>query len=231
MSTEDEEIEDVVEELLDEGESYEDAHGPDFSRMGTISQRKVEEAKERVNEMLAAVTEELERRGIPEPPRPNSHPKSLADTDITAMTNAEVANLYSQYVAYSSYIGDELAKIEGLEEMAKKLLRDTLAELKDAQFTKGVKGAEATAAATKDGLYRALDMEHMKLFFMKAIMKRRYKGYISNAAALSRTIELRKLDYESIRRDGNVGLGNNKRPAPRGFGPATPPAGTVKKPS
>lgn len=192
---------------------------PDFSRMGAISEKKVQEAKAKIDKMLAEVEAELEARGIPEPPRPTNHPRSMADTDVTTMTNAEVANLHTQYVAYSSYIGDELAKIEGLEEMAKKLLRDTLAELKDALFAKGTKGAEATAAATRDGLYRALDMEHMKLFFMRAIMSRRYRGYISTAAALSRTVELRKLDYESTRRDTNLGLGHKRPSTPQGFGP------------
>lgn len=222
MSHEDDELEEGLEdEVLDDVEDANfnlEGHGPDFSRMGTISEKKVAEAKKRVSDMLEQVKMELDRRGIPEPVKPSNHPKSLADVDLAALTNAEVSSLYSQYVAYSSYIGDELAQIEGMEEMAKKILRDTLGTLKDSLFAKGIKGAEATAAATKDALYQALDMEHAKLFFMKAIMKRRYRGYISQAAALSRTVELRKLDFEQTRRDGNLGFGG-KRPAPRNFGP------------
>lgn len=199
--------------------------GPDFSRMGAIDEKKLTDAKERIDRMLQEVEETLESRGVLEPPRPEGHPEPLANLDITALTNDQVASLYTQYVAYASYIGDELAKIEGLEEMAKKLLKDTLAELKDALFAKGIKGAEATSAAMKDEVYRELDMEHAKLFFMKAIMKRRYKGYVTQAAALSRTVELRKLDFEQLRRNDNLGRG--KPPpgfgAPRGLGKVPAP--------
>lgn len=195
--------------------------------MGIIDEQNIDDAKSKIDAMLRNVTAELNARGIPEPPRPKNHPEPLADLDITAMTNVQVSSLYTQYVAYAAYIGDELAKIEGLEESAKKLLKDTLAELKDAQFARGVKGAEATAAAMRDPLYRELDTEHAKLFFMKAIMKRRYKGYITQAAALSRTIELRKLDFEQTRRDSNLGVAG-KTASPKGFGnqrlPPYPPA-------
>lgn len=229
MSDDDEEeLDEISDDDAGENEEFNLEHGPDFSRMGTISEKKIEEAKHRVDDMLTQVKADLDRRGIPEPIRPKNHPKSLADVELAELTNAEVASLYSQYVAYSAYIGDELAQIEGMEEMAKKLLKDTLGELKDALFAKKMKGPEATAAAMKDELYRALDMEHAKLFFMKAIMKRRYRGYIQQAAALSRTVELRKLDFEQNRRDGNLGLGG-KRPAPRGFGAGAHVPGTTKK--
>ena len=193
---------------------------PDFSRVGLIDDNLIDDARQRLDGLMATVEEEMEMRGIPQPPRPTTHPQSLADTDITTLTNSEVASLYTQYVAYSTYIGDELARIEGIEESAKKMLKDTLAELKDAQFARGVKGAEATAAAMKDPVYQALDQEHMKFFFMKAILKRRYTGYVAQAAALSRTIELRKLDFEQTRRDGNVGFRAN--PVGRGFGAPKP---------
>lgn len=193
---------------------------PDFSRVGIIDEGRIGVARERIDTLMKSVEAELEARGIPEPPRPKTHPLSLADIDITLLTGNQLANLYTQYVAYAAYIGDEVAKIEGLEESAKKMLREVLAELKDAQFTRGMKGAEATSAATKDPVYKDLDMEHMKLFFMKAIMKRRYKGYVTQAAALSRTIELRKLDFEQTRRDGNLGF-PGKQGAPRGFGSRT----------
>lgn len=189
-----------------------------LGRTPIIDEGKVRHAKEKIDSLLRDVEADLVRRGIPEPPRPKNHPAELADMDTALLTNADLGSLYTQYVAYASYIGDELAKIEGMEESAKKLLRDTLAELKDAAFTRDLKGAEATSAALKDELYRALDLEHMRLFFMKAIMKRRYRGYVSKAAALSRTIELRKLDFEQVRRDGNVGFGNKRPATPGGFG-------------
>jgi hypothetical protein len=205
-------------ELENEEEEEAQPGGLNLGRTPIIDEGKVRHAKEKIDNILRDVEADLLRRGIPEPPRPKNHPAELADMDTALLTNADLGSLYTQYVAYASYIGDELAKIEGMEESAKKLLRDTLAELKEAAFVRGLKGPEATSAAISDELYRALDLEHMRLFFMKAIMKRRYRGYVSKAAALSRTIELRKLDFEQVRRDGNIGFGGKRPATPGGFG-------------
>jgi len=209
-----------LEEEVEEENSEELAHpgGLSLGRTAVIDEGKVRHAKEKIDSLLRDVETDLARRGIPEPPRPKNHPAELADMDTALLTNADLGSLYTQYVAYASYIGDELAKIEGMEESAKRLLRDTFAELKDAAFARNMKGPEATSAAVSDELYRALSMEHLRLYFMKAIMKRRYRGYVSKAAALSRTIELRKLDFEQVRRDGNIGFGGKRPAVPGGFG-------------
>lgn len=208
---------------------------PDFSRVGLVDEESIFEAQKQVDQLLEDVEADLKRRGVLNAPRPTGHPRPLADVDITDLTNNELASLYTQHVAYGAYIGDELAKIEGLEAHAKKMLKETLASLKDAQFAKGVKGPEVTARAMNDPLYGAMDMAHLRLFFMKAILTRRYQGYTAQAAALSRTIELRKLDFEQSRRDNNLGY-PGKQGAPRGFGaprfpsvgtPVTPPEGAA----
>lgn len=190
---------------------------PDFSRVGIIDEDDVMSAKEKIDDLLNYVKADLKTRGIPDPARPSSEPVPLADTDVTLLTNNEVAGLYTQYVAFTAYIGDELAQTEGLEECTKKLLKDTLAKLKEAQHVKGLKGAEATAAAMVDPLFQDLSMEHMKLFFIKAVLKRRYDGFVAQAAALSRCIELRKLDAEHNRRENNFGYAG-KKASPKGFG-------------
>jgi hypothetical protein len=203
--------------------------GLDLSRAGIVHEKDLEKRRTRTEELLQTVNNELAERGIPEVPRPSGHPTPLAEVDITTLTNDELTMLYAQYAAYSSYIGDQLAQIEAAEEDAKRNLRETIAEVKDALFAKGKKGPEVTAAAMKDPLVEELSLIHLKYFFMKAIMKRRYKSYITQGAALSRSIELRKLDMEQTRRTGNLG----RRPAlptPGGFGTKKPsPTSPVKK--
>lgn len=194
---------------------------PNFGRMGVVDEEQLGAARAKLDTLMQDVEADLEQRGILDAPRPDNHPKALADLDITLLTNNELASLYSQYVAYGAYIGDGLAKVEGLEEAAKRFLRDVLSELKEAQFVKGMKGAEATSAALQDPLYKDYDLEHTKLFLMKTIMKRRYDGYKDQAAALSRSIELRKLDFEQSSRDNNLGY-PGKRAAPHGFGRKSP---------
>lgn len=209
--------------MNNEDEEYVDDQAPlDLSRVGAISEKGITAAQARITAMLDEAKNELARRGIMDMPRPKNHPEPLADMNVNDLTNSQVAGLYTQYVAYASYIGDELAEIECLEEAAKRILRETLGKLKDSHFAKGMKGAEVTAAATSDPFYMELDFEHLRLLFMKNIMKRRYRHYTSQASALSRTVELRKLDFESQRRDSNIGRG---RPSaiktPAGFGPAS----------
>jgi len=181
-------------------------NGLDLSKVGFVDPKAVISGQQRIENILDIAEGELARRGIPESPRPKNVPAVLADTDITTLSNNQLANLYMQYVAYGAYLGNELAKIEVMEAAAQKLLKDTLVELKDACISKGVKGTEATASALRDPIYKEIDFEHLKLFFMKAILKRRARGYSTQAAVLSRTIELRKLDFEQSRRDTNIGL-------------------------
>jgi hypothetical protein len=200
--------------------------GLNLSRAGIVHEKDLEARRNRTEKLLEEVNNELAHRGIPEVPRPSGHPKALAEVDITTLTNDELTTLYAQYAAYSSYIGDQLAQIEAAEEDAKRNLRETIAEIKDALFAKSMKGPEATAAAMKDPMVEELSLLHMKYFFMKAIMKRRYKSYVTQGAALSRSIELRKLDMEQTRRTGNLGR-RPSLPTPGGFGTKQPSAGKV----
>jgi hypothetical protein len=195
--------------------------GLNVSRVGIVPEKDLDARRNRTANMLETVKQELLDRGIPEVPRPVGHPKSLAEVDITLLTNDELATLYAQYAAYSSYIGDQLAQIEAEEADAKNNVRETAAMVKDALFAKGKKGTEVSAAAASDPLVLELNALWLKLLFMKSIMKRRYKSYITQGAALSRSIELRKLDMEQTRRTGNLG----RRPAiptPGGFGAKQP---------
>lgn len=202
-------------------EEFVDGQSPlGLGAMSVISERAVSEGQSRIYRMLADVKAEIAKRGIHDAPRPANHPRALADMDMNLLTNDELANLYTQYVAYASYIGDELSEVECLELAAKKLLKETLGELKDAEYVKGLKGGEATNAAIKNPLYKELDLEHTTLFFMLSIMKRKYTHYVKQAAALSRNVEVRKLDFENQRRDNNLRRGGQiKQPAPTGFGP------------
>lgn len=156
--------------------------------------------------------------GIPEMPRPKNQPTPLADLDITALTNLELSALHAQYVSFAVYMGEQLAKIEAQEDNTKRAVKDHAAMLKDQLAASGKKGPEIMAGVLEDEDYKALDLEHQKLFFMKSILKRRYSGFVKQGATLSRNIELRKLDFEQTLRASNIG----KRAAPRGFG--TPPA-------
>lgn len=205
--------------------------GLDVSRQGIIHEDEVDARRLRTERLLEDVMGELENRGIPPVPRPSGHPTPLSEVDIVTLTNDGLTTLYAQYAAYSSYIGDQLAQIEGAEEDAKKNLRETIAHVKDALFAKGKKGAEVTSAALNDPLVEELSLMHMKYFFMKAIMKRRYKSYITQGAALSRSIELRKLDMEMTRRVGNLGHSGRRPPIPTpgGFGTKNPSPSTSKK--
>lgn len=175
--------------------------------------------------LLEDAEEALRELGIPEMPKPKNQPPPLADLDITLLTNLELAGLHSQYVSYAVYMGEELAKIEAQEDNAKRILKDHAAMLKDQFLAAGKKGPEIQAAVLENEDYKALDLEHQKLFFMKSILKRRYSGFVKQAATLSRNIELRKLDFEQTLRTSNIG----KRAAPRGFGaPAAQKPGEKK---
>lgn len=164
--------------------------------------------------LMDEVEAALREMDIPEMPRPKNQPTPLADIDITLLTNLELSSLHAQYVSYAVYMGEQLAKVEALEDHAKRMVKEHAAVLKDQFTAAGKKGPEIMAAVLADEDYKALDLEHQKLFFMHSILKRRYSGFVKQASVISRSIELRKLEFEQQLRSNNVG----KRPAPRGFG-------------
>jgi hypothetical protein len=194
--------------------------GLDLRDAGVVDGEKLENRAKSVYDMLETIKSQLHSQlGVQEMPAPQEHPAPLAELDVATIGNRELGAIYSQYVAYSVFLNSRLSEIVSLEKAAKGNLKKAVAEIKNKLRVEGVKAAEITARVETHPLYEEYYVEALKLFMMKEIVEAQHKAYRDMAAALSRNVTLRELEFEQQRREDNVQQSKGaSRPRRGGFG-------------
>jgi hypothetical protein len=155
-------------------------------------------------EILQDIQEQVALMGIPEYPKPRNQPEAIADVDLSAMSNRELEQLLSQYTAWAAYIGTKLAEAEVAVKASDASMKAVIASLKSSLFKDGTPKAEVDAKVKTSPQYIEYDLEHLKLYATREILDAHYKAYSRSAQAVSRNIELRKLEYEQEQRHSGV---------------------------
>ncbi len=169
-------------------------------------------------EILADIQEQVYLMGIPEYPKPKHTPEAIADVDLSAMSNRELEQLLSQYTAWTAYIGTKLAEAEVAVKAADAAMKAVVASLKASLLKDGTPKAEIDAKVRTSPQFIEYDLEYLKLYAMREILDAHNRAYSKSAQAVSRNIELRKLEYEQEQRQNNVSgfkkqWANQHRPA------------------
>jgi len=180
------------------------------ARLKTKGAGVINEAQTNANtEALYGLTESIQEKlvhefGIEEYPRPSGAPEPLSEVDVGAMANIALGNLYSQYVAYSVYLNNKLTDIRCLSKTAKIVLKNVSADIKLQLLSEGVPKDQVSAQVRAHPKFNELEIESLKFEIMSEKVETYAKGYRDQAAALSRNIELRKLEFEQQLREGHV---------------------------
>lgn len=174
-----------------------------------VSKDKARRAQEAF-EILGEVQEMVRKMGLPPYPKPEAAPTPLCELEMEALSNQEVAAQMVNYIAYAQYVSTKLAEAEAAYKISEVNLKQIAANLKVALFSDGVAKAEVSARIQDSSEYQKYEQEHLKLFATKSILSAYYKSYSRQAAALSRVVELRKLEFEQEHRANNVN--SHKRP-------------------
>jgi hypothetical protein len=179
--------------------------GLDLSQAGIVDDAKLQKRAKSIYGLLDDLKCRLqEDLGVEEMPSPSSQPPALAELNVEQLGNRELGGLYTQYVAHAVFLNGRLAEINALERAAKGNLKRTIAEIKNELRSKGVKEAEVVARVEVHPVYEEFAIEALKLFMMKELVEAYQKAYKDMAAALSRNITLRELEFEQIRREDNI---------------------------
>ena len=165
--------------------------------------------------ILAEVQDSVRRMGIPEYPRPEGSPPSLAEVDTGSLSNRELETFYSKYVAYAQYLGPKLAEAETAHKISQSNLKHLEATIKADLTAKQVPKTEHATQVKENAVYLENEIEDLKLFATKTILAAYYKAYANQAKAISRIIELRKLEQEQAVRQNSIGS----------YKPGGPPSG------
>ena len=150
---------------------------------------------------------DLRKRGLKAFAKPEDQPQGLADIDVNELTNDALAGLYSKYIAYQAYLSTEVARAKVHKSAADRNLKTVTAALKSAFHAKGVKEKEISESVRLHPLYTEHDAAYAHARYTFEILESYDRAYGKQAAALSRCVELRKIELEQSRREGNLGKG------------------------
>jgi hypothetical protein len=167
---------------------------------------KSSEAKYRAtHDVLENVKAELARMGLQEYPTPSSVPPSLLDIgDIDTLPNASLGNLYTQYVAYAQFIGARLAEAEARYKLSVNALKHLAAEMSAQMIAEEVPKGEVKDRVRDAPLYKELDCDLVTRAATKILLEAHKHAYDKQAAALSRVIALRELEFQQSLRQDNM---------------------------
>lgn len=177
-----------------------------------VAAKSAQVRTKRALDLLLEVQELVKRMGLPEMPKPEHRPLPLADLDTGALSNRELETQMTTYVAFAQYIGPKLAEAEAAYKISDANLKTIKASLKVDLFKDKVPKTEIDARVACAPAYAEQELEHLKVYATKEVLKAYYKSFSRQAQALSRIVEMRKLEFEQEQRQNSVA---NHR-APRG---------------
>lgn len=187
----------------------------DLSKTAVLTQEERSQFKN-AQDMIDEVKSKAEEMGLHKYPKPSSQPVSLADMDISELPNAQLGQLYSQYTAHAQWVFQEYTEAEIAYKNGVASLKLLDAKLKAKMFAMGIVKAEVPALMREDPVRVEYEMEVLKLYAMKEILGAHYKAYSKQADALSRIVEIRKLEFEqTIRASGIAGHRKGQPPRPQ----------------
>jgi hypothetical protein len=170
-----------------------------------ITDRESEEELRSAFDIIEETKEKMSEMGLEEYPRPRNAPKALAEIDdIDSLTNSQLGALYVQYVAYSQFISAKLSETIAGYRIAANNLKHLHANIASTLYAKEVPKAEVPARVKEDPLYKQYDAELVKFFAMKTLLEAHHRAYDKQAAALSRMISLRELEFQQSLRQDNI---------------------------
>jgi len=192
----------------------------DLSKAGVVDDGALQAGAQSAYDMLDEVKHKmLKDLGVKEMPAPKVEPEPIANVDVVTIDNRELGALHTQYVAYSVYLSSRLAEVISLERAARGNLKRVAATIKNELRAEGVKETHISAQLEIHPVYTEYYIEHLKLFMMKEIVESLYKAYRDMAAALSRNVTLRELEFQQQQREDNVGKSKGSSKPRRGGKP------------
>jgi len=187
-------------------------------RKTTVIGKKAAAGVKRAFDILEEVQQDARDMGLEDYPKPAGTPPPLSNLDPENLQNRDLEVYYTAYVAYAQYIGPKVAAAEAAYKISTSNLARIAANLEAEMHKDEVPKAEIKARVKTHPHWEEQELEHLKLFATKTILEAHYKAYSNQAKALSRIIELRKLEFESQVRGDSIGRarpGQARRTLPR----------------
>lgn len=170
-----------------------------------IIKKSSEQKYQSAFDTLDEAKSQMRAMGLEEYPKPSALPPSLSEVgDVDALTNAQLGALYVRYVAYAQFVGAKLAESVAGYKIAVSKIKHLQAELSASLFAKEVPKAEIPARIRENEMFKEFDADLVKMFAMKTLLEAHHRAYDKQAAALSRMIALRELEFQQTLRQSGI---------------------------
>jgi len=164
--------------------------------------------------MIKDVRNRMRDCGIPDIPAPTGDPPvNLTEVDTTSLGLRQLEDLFIKYTSYAQFISTIVVeRTSALKNEETRLLR-IRALISKNLMAEGVPKSEITAARDAHPDVEAVLASVLYTRTERDMVEATYKAFSGQARALSRVIEIRKLEYEQTTRTGTIS--NNLRSANR----------------
>lgn len=170
-------------------------------------------------ETADAVEAELHSVGLAEKPRPTFACPNITPEMLTGLEGAAYSHMYAEVLAWFNYTATLLARADARILQYKNIMETTESSMrnnmKDTSKALGEKAPSAEYMSDTiniDYHYQNAKLELQKYKQYKDIVKAHLDGIERSLAVVSRQIEIKKLEYEATRAQGN--FSNREHPFP-----------------
>lgn len=178
---------------------------PHFGKVALVPKDAAASRARSATEIVQNAKETLREMGLEDYPKPDATPTPLgAVGDADSLTNSEIGVMYVQYISYAQYVGSKLAEMDVLYRIATTELKRLHAELSTQLVSRGVAKSEIPSAIRDSTAYQDAELEMLKAYAMKTMLQAVFSAYDKQAAALSRLMTLRELEFQGELRGTNM---------------------------
>lgn len=156
-------------------------------------------------EVVEDVRARMHASGIPEmsPPR-GEPPVSLTDVDTASMSLRDLENLFIKYTGYAQFISTIAAERVAALNAEQTRLKSAKARIAKMLMEEGVTKADIAAARDAHPDVEDISISILRTRTERDMVEAARKAFSGQAAALSRIVEIRKLEYEQGSRQGTL---------------------------
>lgn len=180
-----------------------------LSRHGIVDSRAIDKIP-KGDDVLAEIEAELASKGIYliQPPS-GEPPQSLTELDATNLSMLDLESLYAKYTAYTAFIESEFTACEVRYRYCESALKQIRAHVEAALLRAGVPKSEVPSKRDLDPEVEEATRALLKARAKKSLVSSAMKAYAKQAAALSRIVEIRKMEFDQVGRSRNLNYDSN----------------------
>lgn len=169
-----------------------------------ITSPRTKERVQRAHDIMEEIKEQMADIGLAPYPRPRNTPEPLDEELLESASNRELEKHLVHYTGYAAYLQTKLVEAQIAYRACTINMKAVKNSLKSSLFKDRVPAKEIDSRVALAPEFIEQELEQLKLYAVQQMLEAHYNAYSKQASAVSRVVELRKLEFEQSRREHNV---------------------------